>query len=82
MLHHGLVVKRRLHKVGITNSTCLLRGKDEIAQHVFWRSSRVFLTWFLVEFHSLFVDPLYWKGPLPRDMWLVRDSCKLLWHTI
>jgi hypothetical protein len=57
LLHHGLVVKSRLHKVGITSSTCVVCGKEETVQHVFWKcqSARVFWSWFQAEFQSLFV---------------------------
>jgi hypothetical protein len=34
------------------------------------------------EFHSLFVAPLSWKGPLLGDIWTVKDSSKLLRHSV
>lgn len=36
MLHRGLVVKTKVHKLGVTNVACTLYGKDETVEHVFW----------------------------------------------
>lgn len=35
LLHQGLAVKSRLHKVGGTNTACTVCGKDEMIKHVF-----------------------------------------------
>lgn len=63
LLQQGFVVKSRLHKVGITNSTCASCGKDETVEHVFWncQTARVFGHGFTLNFTLLLLHSHGWS---------------------
>lgn len=77
LIQQGLVVKRRLHKIGVTDAAYSLYGKDEKVEHGFWRCRTVKVfgrwSWFQVEYHFV-IAPLSWKGTLLGDTSMIRES--------
>jgi hypothetical protein len=66
------------------NIACMMCGRDEIVDHVFWRCTSVknFWAWFHSEFHYIFIALLSIEGPLLGDPWMIRDCCRYLWHIV
>lgn len=74
LLQQGLVVKHRLHKIGMTDVAYVLCGEYETMEHVFWDVNlpRCFedWSWFQAEYHFLNA-PISWKGTLPGGTWMI-----------
>jgi hypothetical protein len=45
LLHRRFTVKSRLHKVGVTSSTCVVCSKEGTVQHSFWKSQSARVLW-------------------------------------